>query len=89
MTKIEREYNALLKMVQKYKTKQLSFEYGCITGVVSAISLVQDPENSLEKMIEIRGVAGLKKEERVLALISETNKAKYKYYPKYHVLECF
>lgn len=93
MIDVEKEYKALKNHFNKYKTKKLGYECGMITGYVTAVNLVQDPNSKFPwvKAIEIKGVAGFDTTEKVLMLITEnwTKKKDYKYWREYHILEYF
>lgn len=93
MIDVEKEYKVLVNKLNKYKTKKLCFECGVATGYVTQINLVEDPYTgiSADKAIEVRGLAGMDAEERVLMVItSRWRKGKdYKYWKDYHILEYF
>ena len=99
MLDVKREHEILCNTMNRYKTKKLGFECGCVTGVITKINLIEDPYMSrvwryaedAPKAIEVRGIAGMDSNERVLAVITERWKRgkQYKYWRKYHILEVF
>ncbi len=93
MIDIQKEFAVLSRQLNRYKTRNLGFEYGAITGKVTSISLIQDPESdfSLDKAIEVKGIAGSSSDERTLLVITERMKkgTDYKYFRDYHLLERF
>ena len=93
MIDIQKEFDTLTKALNRYKTRPLNFECGVVTGKVTSINLIQDPESdfSWDKAIEVRGIAGSSDDERTLLIITERMKkgTDYKYWREYHVLESF
>lgn len=95
MLDIRKEYENLKKRLNRYKTKSLGFEYGCLTGKVANINLIKIKDDRCWKRyseaIQIVGIAGLSNEEHTLMILTEDNvKGKdYKYNWKYHIFEKF
>ena len=91
MIDVEKEYKVLLNKLNRYKTQKLGFECGCATGYVTEINLIDSPYIDGEKAIEIKGVAGLDTQERVLMTISKLWRkgTDYKYWKDYHILEYY
>ena len=91
MIDIQKEYKVLLNHFNRYKTKVLGFECGCVVGYVTEINLIQDPESNYpwDKAIQVRGIAGMDDKERELMVITEKMKKgkDYKYCYQYHILE--
>lgn len=90
---VEREYKVLTNKLNRYKKRKLGFECGVVTGYVTEINLVEDPDAKFpwDKAIEVKGFAGFDENEKVLMLITEkwVKGKDYKYWSEYHILEWF
>lgn len=82
---LQKEYTALMNKMNRYKTKPLLFEDGCLNGEVRRIELIE----ASKPYIVIHGVIGFSDKERELLRIYEDTKKKetYHYWPQYHILE--
>lgn len=93
MLNVEKEFKVLTNKLNRYKTKKLGFECGMVTGYVTEINLVEDPNAKFPwyKAIEVKGYAGFDRNEKVLMLITDkwTKGKDYHYWSEYHILEFF
>ena len=99
---IKKEYERLIKIKteQEKKNKYLSFECGCVCGIITRIDL-REPEKSkwlIDKdgyMILVYGIAGFSNKEELLLVIREEDVSKqyknrnYYYHKQYGILEKF
>lgn len=91
---IRKEYEGLSKRLNRFKTKPLGYEYGCVMGKVTKVKLVKIVDTRYFKgyseAIEVIGLTTSDKEHVLMLITEDTVKGKdYKYWWKYHVLEKF
>lgn len=84
MLDLHKEYKSLMNKMNRYKTKPLVFEDGCLNGTVTRIELAEN-----ESYIAVYGVIGFSDKEAEVMRITEDTKKKeaYHYWREYHILE--